>query len=81
MHSANLTVVAPGIAEALITTVAGLGAAIPAVLFYNLLVRKVDLIANEMDRLRSILEDAVGGDIAAPREVPRTPERHERETI
>lgn len=33
--SANLAVVAPGIAEALVTTVAGLAAAIPAVIFYN----------------------------------------------
>lgn len=83
MHSANLTVVAPGIAEALITTVAGLGAAIPAVVFYNMLVRKIDLVANEMDRLRTILEEAASP--AAPsgalREAPRRPERHERETI
>jgi biopolymer transport protein TolQ len=33
--SASLVVVAPGIAEALIATVAGLGAAIPAVIGYN----------------------------------------------
>ena len=33
--SASLAVVAPGIAEALITTAAGLGAAIPAVVAYN----------------------------------------------
>jgi len=79
MHSANLTVVAPGIAEALITTVAGLGAAIPAVVFYNMLVRKVDLIANELDRLRSILEEAVGG--GEVRDGARSPGRHERETI
>lgn len=79
MHSANLTVVAPGIAEALITTVAGLGAAIPAVIFYNMLVRKVDLVANELDRLRSILEEAVGG--GGGQGEHRSPERHERETI
>jgi biopolymer transport protein ExbB/TolQ len=57
LRSANLTVVAPGIAEALITTVAGLGTAIPAVVFYNMLVRKIDLIGNEMERLRTLLED------------------------
>lgn len=79
MHSANLTVVAPGIAEALITTVAGLGAAIPAVIFYNLLVRKVDLVANELDRLRSLLEDVAGG--VSEHHAVRTPEPHERETI
>src|SRR5206468_9370389 len=33
--SASLVVVAPGIAEALIATIAGLGAAIPAVVGYN----------------------------------------------
>jgi biopolymer transport protein TolQ len=60
MHSANLTVVAPGIAEALITTVAGLAAAIPAVVFYNLLVRRIDLITNEFERLRNILEESAG---------------------
>ncbi|MBK7189359.1 MAG: MotA/TolQ/ExbB proton channel family protein [bacterium] len=81
MHSANLTVVAPGIAEALITTVAGLGAAIPAVIFYNMLVRKIDLVANELDRLRTILEEAASGDDATSREAARRPERHERETI
>jgi biopolymer transport protein TolQ len=36
MGSANLAVVAPGIAEALVTTAAGLAAAIPAAVFYNL---------------------------------------------
>lgn len=61
LHSANLTVVAPGIAEALVTTIAGLSVAIPAVIFYNMLVRKIDLVANEMDRLRTILEEAAGG--------------------
>jgi len=60
MHSANLTVVAPGIAEALITTVAGLAAAIPAVVFYNLLVRRLDLVTNELERLRTILEESAG---------------------
>ena len=82
MHSANLTVVAPGIAEALITTVAGLGAAIPAVIFYNMLVRKIDLVANELDRLRTILEESVGdGNGAGHRDAVHRPDRHERETI
>jgi biopolymer transport protein TolQ len=39
--SANLYVVGPGIADALITTVFGLGAAIPAVIGYNYLVRMI----------------------------------------
>jgi biopolymer transport protein TolQ len=47
--STNLGVVAPGIAEALIATAAGLFAAIPAVYFYNHLAGRVKLMASEMD--------------------------------
>jgi biopolymer transport protein TolQ len=47
--STNLGVVAPGIAEALIATAAGLAAAIPAVLFYNYYAQRVKLSASEMD--------------------------------
>ena len=39
--SANLYVVGPGIAEALITTIFGLGAAIPAVIGYNYILRVI----------------------------------------
>jgi biopolymer transport protein TolQ len=45
----NLSVVAPGIAEALIATAAGLFAAIPAVYFYNRFTYEVKLLATEMD--------------------------------
>ena len=47
--STNLAVVAPGIAEALIATAAGLFAAIPAVYFYNLCTQRVKLLSAEMD--------------------------------
>ena len=47
--STSLGVVAPGIAEALVTTAAGLAAAIPAVYFYNLLTQHVKELASEMD--------------------------------
>jgi biopolymer transport protein TolQ len=47
--STNLGVVAPGIAEALVATAAGLFAAIPAVYFYNHLAARVKLLASEMD--------------------------------
>ena len=47
--STNLGVVAPGIAEALVATAAGLVAAIPAVYFYNALTNRVKLFASEMD--------------------------------
>lgn len=47
--SANLAVVAPGISEALITTAAGLAAAIPAVMAYNYFVNRIKIFAVEMD--------------------------------
>jgi biopolymer transport protein TolQ len=47
--STSLGVVAPGIAEALIATAAGLFAAIPAVYFYNQLTHQVKQFAAEMD--------------------------------
>jgi biopolymer transport protein TolQ len=47
--STSLAVVAPGIAEALIATAAGLFAAIPAVYFYNLLAHRVKVFATQMD--------------------------------
>ncbi|MGE3178901.1 MAG: MotA/TolQ/ExbB proton channel family protein [Vicinamibacterales bacterium] len=47
--STNLGVVAPGIAEALVATAAGLFAAIPAVYFYNSLSNSVKLFASDMD--------------------------------
>lgn len=47
--STDLAVVAPGIAEALIATAAGLAAAIPAVYFYNHYTAKVKTYASEMD--------------------------------
>jgi biopolymer transport protein TolQ len=49
MSSTNIAVVAPGIAEALIATAAGLFAAIPAVYFYNQFTNRVKLFASEMD--------------------------------
>jgi len=47
--SADLSVVAPGIAEALITTVAGLGVAIPAVIGYNYFVNKLKRLSAELE--------------------------------
>ncbi len=83
LRSANLAVVAPGIAEALITTIAGLSAAIPAVVFYNLFVRKIDLVANEMDRLRTLLEERAAGSGTNGDRLPRSrrPDIHPGERI
>ncbi len=47
--NANLATVAPGIAEALVATALGLFAAIPAVIFYNLLLNKLKVIISVME--------------------------------
>lgn len=46
--SANLAVVAPGIAEALIATAAGLAVAIPSVIFFNHFTQKIRTIESEL---------------------------------
>lgn len=55
--SANLAVVGPGIAEALITTLAGLAAAIPAVIAYNHFLGQLRLVSTDLERFRSSLTD------------------------
>jgi biopolymer transport protein TolQ len=52
-HTSNIQAVAPGIAEALITTAVGLVAAIPAQMFYNLLIARVRVLATEMENFIS----------------------------
>jgi len=47
--SASIGGVAPGIAEALIATAAGLAAAIPAVIFFNYLNNKIRIFASRME--------------------------------
>ncbi len=49
VKSASLTVVAPGIAEALIATAAGLFAAIPAVIAYNHFLHRIKDVITEME--------------------------------
>jgi biopolymer transport protein ExbB len=66
-QTTNLAVVAPGIAEALLATAVGLGAAIPAVIIYNYFSRAIKnyqeqvarasgaagrLLSRDLDRLR-----------------------------
>ena len=46
--STSITAVAPGIAEALINTAAGLAAAIPALVAYNVLTAQIRVIRDEM---------------------------------
>jgi biopolymer transport protein TolQ len=47
--SGNIAAVAPGVAEALVTTVAGLAVAVPAVIAYNLFVNRLGLFAGELE--------------------------------
>ncbi|RMH19775.1 MAG: hypothetical protein D6701_04555 [Gemmatimonadetes bacterium] len=51
--STNLGAVAPGVAEALITTVAGLFVAIPAVIAYNHFVARLNLVVGELEGFSS----------------------------
>ena len=73
VHTTNLAVVAPGIAEALLATALGLAAAIPAVVIYNYLARSVAgckaLFANTSTEVLNL----TSRDIAQPPERKRAP--------
>ncbi|MEJ2503502.1 MAG: MotA/TolQ/ExbB proton channel family protein [Gemmatimonadota bacterium] len=51
--SANIGAVAPGVAEALVTTVAGLAVAIPAVIGYNYFVSRLNYFGGELEGFAS----------------------------
>src|SRR5260370_907706 len=85
-QTTNLAVVAPGIADALLATAAGLGAAIPAVLIYNALTRVLAgyrgllgdlsaavqvLVSRDLDRVSRDLDRAA----AAPETIAVPPVR------
>jgi len=64
--SAALTAIGPGIAEALITTVAGLAVAIPVLFAYNIIVDKIRKIENQMqilsnEMIKKILRGTIHG--------------------
>lgn len=65
LKNTTLAVVAPGIAEALLATVMGLFAAIPAVIFYNYLASKIMVVSNKIDdfiiELHNIICSAIDG--------------------
>ena len=69
--SASLAVVAPGIAEALIATAAGLFAAIPAVIAFNYFSQKVLALRAEMDTFTSDFLSLVGRHIFKKQMVSR----------
>jgi biopolymer transport protein TolQ len=51
--SSNIAAVAPGVAAALVTTVAGLAVAIPAVIAYNHFLAKLNLVSGELEGFSS----------------------------
>jgi len=61
-ESANIAVVAPGVAEALIATAAGLAAAIPAVVAYNFFVNRLRRLEVQLEifsaELMTLIEEA-----------------------
>jgi biopolymer transport protein TolQ len=83
--SASLPVVAPGIAEALITTIVGLIVAIPAMFFYNFFNHRAERLENEMDEFKQLLEARVKREILnllyterPPRAAPAGPQGQSR---
>jgi biopolymer transport protein TolQ len=63
MGSASLTVVGSGVAEALITTVFGLGAAIPALVSYNYLVNIIRRESSQMEAFISLTAEGIEKEI------------------
>ena len=51
--STNITAVAPGVAAALVTTVAGLIVAMPAIIAYNLFLSRLNLVSAELEGFSS----------------------------
>ncbi|QBR02770.1 tonB-system energizer ExbB [Paraburkholderia pallida] len=58
-HATSLSVVAPGIAEALLATAIGLFAAIPAVMIYNKFARQISQITGTLDSFQGELSTIV----------------------
>lgn len=69
--NASPGVLAPGISTALVTTVAGLVAAIPASIFYNYLSNKIDILTSRMDsfalELANIIQKRMVKQVASER--------------
>ena len=61
--SASLSVVAPGISEALVATAAGLAVAIPAVVFYNFYSNKLVSVESDIDNFSSDFLNLIERDI------------------
>ena len=66
--SASLTVVAPGISEALIATAAGLAVAIPAVIAFNYFMQKIRNIETELQSFSADFLNIIERDILSEKE-------------
>lgn len=66
--AASLAVVAPGISEALIATAAGIGAAIPAAIFYNYFLNQIKRLALDIDGFNQDFLNIVRRSQIQPRE-------------
>ncbi len=71
MGSASLTVVGSGVAEALITTVFGLGAAIPALVAYNYLVNSIRRERSQMDSFIPRVSEGIEKEILRELNAPK----------
>ena len=58
----NTALLAGGISEALLTTAAGLGVAIPALIFHRFFSRKIDVLVVTMEQQSTKLVDSLHGD-------------------
>ena len=74
-QTTSLAVVAPGIAEALLATAAGLVAAIPAVLIYNIFSRMIAARRGELGDLSALIQVLLSRDLDRARPPRRQPER------
>jgi biopolymer transport protein ExbB len=72
----NLSVVAPGIAEALLATAIGLVAAIPAVLFYNHLSRVLSAHRARLTDAVALVERSLSRDMDRKAAAPMHPHLH-----
>lgn len=54
-QNTSLAIVAPGIAEALLTTAIGLFAAVPAVIFYNIMAGRMNILVAKVDNFTNEL--------------------------
>jgi biopolymer transport protein ExbB len=72
LHTTNLAVVAPGIAEALLATATGLVAAIPAVVIYNLFARGIGSYRATLADLSACIQRLVSRDLDLRRTALRT---------